>query len=762
MYNNVGGIYHQVVKKSLKSTAKELETCRLKLDDSRKEILSKLNETEQLELDELLDRERNKRLQQIKATHNKKLTSMWLNQRPRGPDCVLNLSNKFLSLEEKNVLYRGLNFHILPAKINELQIKADVEKFYKLAFEQMELSTCDDSKPISRYEIVNELRGLTRNFIRSSKHVVSKKQNVAFHKTLDNLRKDESIAVVKYDKGNGICIMERNDYLEKLDTIVNDGSKFKRVELGTRKNAKHPIVKRQEKIRAMVGEHVQKYVGEETAKWLKPSGTVMGKLYGTCKVHKEGYPVRPIVSMVNTPEYNLAKYLDSIIKPLIPAKYAVTSNVDFLNQLKSYDQEGGDFCVSFDVVSLFTNIPLEFTIELIADKLYGENNVTKPPMPKSSLVELLRCATGGMFSHRNELLQQTDGVSMGNPLAPTLANFFLGSLENELWETELQHAYPVFYTRYVDDVFCIFREGADFKVFLSKLNSLHRNLSFTYELGGSSLPFLDMRVDLQATTISSTIYRKKTDTGVILNYSSNAPRQWKSALFKWFLARAERLCSDESLRQEEWTHLRNQFHANGYPDWFLDKELDKYKQHKVDTATSEMDVDQRKDGDGGSVKERRIWCKIPFVGRPSLQFRKRVMSLFKGVLSDPKVVFTTSKVKDYFVNKDTTPKPFLSQVVYQFTCLRDADTKYVGFTNRKLKQRVHEHLRTGTTAIGDHLTKCDVCCNNASMDDFVILKKCQNATDARIFEALMIKKTKPKLNINLIKPGATWTLKVFY
>ena len=95
----------------------------------------------------------------------------------------------------------------------------------------------------------------------------------------------------------------------------------------------------------------------------------------------------------------------------------------------------------------------------------------------------------------------------------------------------------------------------------------------------------------------------------------------------------------------------------------------------------------------------------------------------KNIQYNLKVVFTTAKVKDYFVNKDTTPKPFLSQVVYQFTCQRDADTKYVGFTNRKLKQRVHEHLRTGTTAIGDHLTICDVCGNNASINDFVILKK---------------------------------------
>ena len=74
-------------------------------------------------------------------------------------------------------------------------------------------------------------------------------------------------------------------------------------------------------------------------------------------------------------------------------------------------------------------------------------------MPKSSLVELLRCGTGGIFSHRGQLMQQIDGVSMGNPLAPTMANFFLGALERKLFNGELKDSNPALYTRYVDDVF---------------------------------------------------------------------------------------------------------------------------------------------------------------------------------------------------------------------------------------------------------------------------------------------------------------------
>ena len=247
---------------------------------------------------------------------------------------------------------------------------------------------------------------------------------------------------------------------------------------------------------------------------------------------------------------------------------------------------------------------------------------------------------------------------------------------------------------------------------------------------------------------------------MILNYSANAPKQWKSALIKWFLTRADRLCSNETLYQNEVEHLRSLFYNNGYPYWFFDAELSKYQRH---STTEDLTNSYVGDGDSVDKKEtnKRVWCKIPYIGRPSLQFGKRIKALFNGVIDNVKVVYTTTKVKDYFSNKDITPKPFLSQVVYQFTCLRDAGIKYVGFTNRKIIHRTHEHLRTGTTAIGDHISNCSTCANGASFDNFTILKKCRNLTDSKIFEALLIKKTCPKLNINLKKPGATWTLKVF-
>ena len=70
------------------------------------------------------------------------------------------------------------------------------------------------------------------------------------------------------------------------------------------------------------------------------------------------------------------------------------------------------------------------------------------------------------------------------------------------------------FVRYVDDIFCVF--NADFHSFLAKLNSLHPNLRFTYELWSDGrLPFLDVEISITNGNFESWVYRKNTNTNVI-------------------------------------------------------------------------------------------------------------------------------------------------------------------------------------------------------------------------------------------------------
>ena len=144
--------------------------------------------------------------------------------------------------------------------------------------------------------------------------------------------------------------------------------------------------------------------------------------------------------MINTPEYKLAKFLDNIIQPHIPHKYMLKSIGNFINKLNSYKFSSEQKLVSFDVVSLFTNLPLEETIKLIADELFSEENKNQPLMKKEIFIKLLRLATQGQFLYKDILYKQIDSVTMGSPLGLTIANFFLTNLENGILKNKNQHS----------------------------------------------------------------------------------------------------------------------------------------------------------------------------------------------------------------------------------------------------------------------------------------------------------------------------------
>ena len=154
--------------------------------------------------------------------------------------------------------------------------------------------------------------------------------------------------------------------------------------------------------------------------------------------------------------------------------------------------------------------------------------------------------------------------------------------------------------------------------------------------------------------------------------------------------------------------------------------------------------------------------KVPYVGRPSILFVKRMKRVLNNTIArNARFVYTTSKVKDHFRVKDTDPKELLTQVVYSFKCRSDPDTEYIGYTNRTLNERVKEHS-SGGTRISDHIANCHSCgSTKITCDDFSIIKKCRNWLDAAVYEALYIKRHSPILNKQLIKPGYSHTLLIF-
>ena len=102
--------------------------------------------------------------------------------------------------------------------------------------------------------------------------------------------------------------------------------------------------------------------------------------------------------------------------------------------------------------SLFTNVPLDETIQILVDRAFKDNwynSNYELNISKQDLKDLMGVATKGkLFQFSAILYELMDSVAMGSPLGPPLANTFMSSLKAKL---ELEGKFPSFYRRYVDD-----------------------------------------------------------------------------------------------------------------------------------------------------------------------------------------------------------------------------------------------------------------------------------------------------------------------
>ena len=241
----------------------------------------------------------------------------------------------------------------------------------------------------------------------------------------------------------------------------------------------------------------------------------------TGKVHKtivnNTRKCRPILSAINTPTYLLAKYLNPILSPLTTNEFTVKNYFDFAEEVVNYDHNLYMACL--DVESLFTNIPLEETIKNCVNGLFS-NNFYSGKLSRKELYDLLKITTTeSSFIFVNKLYKQIDGVAMGSPLGPTLANAFLCHYE-KTWLNECPSQFkPVVYRRYVDDVFVLFKSKEHLKHFVNYMNSKHKSIKFTFETEDSNnFSFLDVKITRKNKRFVTSIFRKATFSGVYTNY----------------------------------------------------------------------------------------------------------------------------------------------------------------------------------------------------------------------------------------------------
>ena len=113
---------------------------------------------------------------------------------------------------------------------------------------------------------------------------------------------------------------------------------------------------------------------------VQSTSSSLSVFYGLPKAHKTGYPIRPIISTIGSYQYQLSKYLAKAIRDARPqAKSYIKDSFEFVNKIKEIvlEKEKTYIMCSFDVESLYTNVPVEEAIETTLNYIYKPNQTSK-------------------------------------------------------------------------------------------------------------------------------------------------------------------------------------------------------------------------------------------------------------------------------------------------------------------------------------------------------------------------------------------------
>ena len=278
-------------------------------------------------------------------------------------------------------------------------------------------------------------------------------------------------------------------------------------------------------------------------------------LYGLPKVHKPEIPLRPIVSFIGFPTYSLSKHLVTILSPLVGRLASHVKNFfEFASFIADQSLHPGTLLVSFDVISLFTKVPVDLAARVAHERLVADTSlVERTSLSPDKVMTLLKFCHGATYlSYKGEAYQQTLGTAMGSPVSVTIANLVMENVEQRVLAT--YEAQPPFWKRYVDDTLTALPQ---FQQFHQRLNSIEPTIQFTIEEESEgTLPFLDTRIPHNSDgTHSTTVFRKKTNTDQYLNFESHHPLAHKAEVARTLLSRADKICTDIPEKTKEKEHV---------------------------------------------------------------------------------------------------------------------------------------------------------------------------------------------------------------
>ncbi|XP_065356466.1 uncharacterized protein LOC135962995 [Calliphora vicina] len=657
----------------------------------------------------------------IKLTHSMKMTKLKHEKFEKlnlvyNDDWFINHTSIEFEMEHKWLLSLGNKFAIPVDRKNftPIPLIADMEQWVQGIKD-------DTEKDITRSKIANRIAYFKRNLRNTEKD----KFILSIYEVTRNFIKkhEKDIIITTADKGNKTVILYRRDYMEKMYQLLDDKSTYRKIEIDPTTS----LQKRNNNLITQLGK--DGYITRYEKFNMTTQAAAAPELYGLPKIHKDGIPLRPISASMKVPCYSLSKYIGTILRNIVSPKYNIQNSVELKRKLESVSLENDDIMVSFDVVSLFTNIPIHLAIRNILDKWKTLKEHTA--IPRQTFLKILQfCLTDNNYlTFDNKFYHQTYGMPMGNPLSPTIANIVLDTLlDDVIDELRANNIEIKFITKYVDDLFAIIRKSDEEKI-LKTMNVYHNKIQFTIEREKNmSIPYLDINIIKDNGRIRTNWYTKPTSSGRMVNFNSTQPLKMKISTATNLIRKVLQI-SDVEYRKTNINRIRKILTKNSYPTYMTNNLINKVLKYE-------------KQQKNPNTEEEKVFYSVPFI--PKLTETKTM----KRMITEKTTTIaykSNMTLRHLFTNNKTKIDKLKSDnVVYEIKCdgneRERCNLVYIGTTKRMLGTRVNEHktdIEKGkiTTALSLHVKECN---HKMDFDNIKILDREQKENKRYTLESLRI------------------------
>ena len=502
-------------------------------------------------------------------------------------DNVINLSRRVLSHAEISVLSKGLKFCPTPRELDKAKIKQDLENFgrrlrlkWHFRHEEEEFST-NPFKHKSTYHPKNEDAAIEVYLSTIEEQILgiheqgSNYSNLTVdeREALRTLRNDSEIIIKSADKGSGVVVWDKEDYLKEADSQLSDASIYEEIDYDPSSALEEMISECVNSIRDR-GD----IMDPDTLQFFSVDNPKLGRFYLLPKIHKRlcRVPGRPVISNSGYYTENISAFLDFHLQPLSQkVKSYIKDTNDFLRKIRDLPDLPADsiFC-TIDVVGLYPNIPHEDGLEAIRKSLDSRED---PEVSTATLMELANLVLkNNYFVHNGKTYKQKQGTAIGTKFAPSYAILAMGDFETKALNNYFLD--PWVWWRYIDDIFLIWQHGEESLLkFIEYLNSLHPSIKFTYKYSRDSIEFLDVLVSRDGVGISTDLYVKDTDTHQYLQFSSCHTFHTKRGIPYGQALRLRRIISDDTILGNRCKELESWLVNRGYPRRMVTEQIERAK-----------------------------------------------------------------------------------------------------------------------------------------------------------------------------------------